>query len=132
MIRRRAPLAASVAVASSLLLSGCAFFGNTGIHTDPQHLTTVALWGNLEVASLVMTKKTLFDHIATWVTGENCSSVRAANNGRYCVAWPRGPAPPPSEYCYASLAEPDCYAEPFNGGNDRLIGFVPPAATAMR
>jgi hypothetical protein len=118
------------AVALPLVLSGCAFFSNGGIERYPDQVPGVTLWANLEVASLAMTKKTLEDHIATWVTGDNCSTPRAENDGDYCVPWPRRPAPPPGEYCYATLATATCYARPVNDGNDRLIGFVAPAAIA--
>ncbi|MCR6631563.1 MAG: hypothetical protein NVV74_16820 [Magnetospirillum sp.] len=77
------------------------------------------------------TKKTLGDHVATWITGKDCSSVRAEREGAWCVDWPSPPPPQSQVYCYASIARPSCYAQPYNEGNDRLIGFVP-APTPLR
>ncbi len=123
MIRRLSLLAVLIALASA----GCAYVGNEGIETKLGQVKNPVLWLNLEVASLVVTKKTMFDHVATWVTGRDCSTPRAEREGVYCVDWPEPPSPPPQVYCYASLGRPSCFAQPYNEGNDRLIGFVPAA-----
>lgn len=109
-------------------LSGCVWIDNTGINTGMSPPNAGVAWANLEVVSVMATHKTLTDHVATWVTGRNCSSVRAEREGVWCVDWPGPPPPPPQLYCYATLAKPTCYAQPYNEGNDRLIGFVPAAA----
>lgn len=121
MIRLAGPL---TVVALLAVLAGCAVMANDGFESKMGKVKTPAMWTNLEVASLVATKKTMFDHIATWVTGRDCSSPRAEREGAYCVDWPAPPSPPPPIYCYATLARPTCYAQPYNQGNDRLIGFV--------
>ena len=125
MIRQLAPLA------GILLLSGCAYFGPNGIETELSAGGNLYGLTNLEVLSVINTKKTLTDHVATWVTGKDCSTIRAQREGAWCVDWPAPPAPPQQVYCYASLAKPSCYAQPYNEGNDRLIGFVP-APTPVR
>jgi hypothetical protein len=118
MIRRLAPLA-------GLLLSGCLFVSNNGLEArEALNLNMPALM-NLEVLSLTVTHKTMFDHLATWVTGRDCSSPRAEREGVYCVDFPAPPAPPQQEYCYASLGRPTCYVQAYNEGNDRLLGFIP-------
>jgi hypothetical protein len=126
MMRRTAPLVISV-VGLLMALSGCA--DNTMLRTSPEALKVKYAWLNIEVASLVVTKKTLFDHVATWVTGEDCSSPRAERSEPYCVKWPGPPPPPPEVYCYSSLARPTCYSQAYDQGNDHLIGFVPASIT---
>jgi len=122
MTRRNAPLVIVLAL-STLTLDGC--FSNDGLTHNPTHLKPVPFWFNLEVASVMTTKKTMFDHVATWVTGEDCSSPRAERSGVYCTRWPDAPLPPQEVYCYSSLAKTNCFAHPYEQGNDRLIGFVP-------
>jgi hypothetical protein len=120
MIRRLAPLA------GMLLLSGCVWFNEQGIHTGMSAPTLATGLAHLEVISLSNTRKTLGDHVATWVTGKDCSTVRAQlGEGAWCVDWPGPPPPPQQVYCYSSLGKPSCFAQPYNEGNDRLIGFVP-------
>lgn len=125
MIRQLAPLA------GILLLSGCGWADQESLHASGSPPGIGATLMNLEVLSVINTKKTLTDHVATWITGKDCSTIRAQREGAWCVDWPNPPAPPQQVYCYSSLARPSCYAQPYNEGNDRLIGFVP-AATPMR
>lgn len=120
MIRRLAPLAGIL-----LLLPGCLFVGKEGLQLGTAGLGRGALLTNLEVISVINTQKTVGDHIATWVTGKDCSTVRAQREGAWCTDWPGPPPPQQQVYCYASLAKPSCYSQPYNQGNDRLIGFVP-------
>jgi hypothetical protein len=118
-------------LAIMLALSGCLWVDQDMLHplNEPPALGPALV--NLEVISVINTKKTLGDHLATWVTGKDCSTIRAQREGTWCVDWPGPPAPPPQVYCYASWARPSCYAQPYNQGNDRLIGFVP-APTPLR
>lgn len=125
MIRHLAPLA------GTLLVAGCAFLGPNGIETEMSQGGNIYGLTNLEVLSVINTKKTLGDHVATWITGKDCSTIRAQREGAWCVDWPAPPAPPQQVYCYASIARPSCYSQPYNEGNDRLIGFVP-APTPIR
>lgn len=125
MIRRIAPLA------GILLLSSCMWVDQTGFNNGMSPPNAGVALANLEVLSVINTKKTLTDHVATWVTGKDCSTIRAQREGAWCVDWPAPPPPQQQVYCYASLARPSCYAQPYNEGNDRLIGFVP-APTPLR
>lgn len=124
MIRRFASLAVV------LLLPACAAIEDSHGYVavkEPYNQVAPA-WLTLEVVSLTTTHKTMFDHVATWVTGRDCSTPRSdREDGPYCVDWPKAPPPPQQEYCYASLARPTCFAQPYNEGNDHLIGFVPAA-----
>ena len=123
MIRLPAPLVI-VMVCLSGLLSGC--FDSGGIHSSLIGLKPIPMWMNVEVVSLATTKKTVMDHVATAMTGQDCSTPRAERGaGAYCVNWPDPPAPPPEEYCYATLARATCYAQPYTQMNDRMLGYVP-------
>ncbi|HTH16419.1 MAG TPA: hypothetical protein VL974_07185 [Magnetospirillum sp.] len=129
MIRRIAHRAAPLA--AMLLLTACAFPNRGGIETKMDQGGNAYGLATLEVLSVINTKKTLGDHVATWITGKDCSTPRAEREGVWCVDWPDPPPPPQQVYCYASIARPSCYAQPYNQGNDRLIGFVP-ASTPNR
>ena len=113
-------------------VAGCgAMVANDGFETKLSKVKNPMVWTNLEVASLIITKKTMLDHLATWVTGRDCSTVRANRVGAYCVDWPEGPTPPEQVYCYSSIGRPTCNSQPYTQGNDHLIGFVP-ASTPIR
>ena len=112
----------------SVALSGC--FDSAGMTPTLNGLKPVPLWLNVDVVSLAVTKKTVYDHVASAMTGQNCSSPRAEmREGAYCINWPEPPLPPPEEYCYTSLAKVTCYTQPYSQANDRLMGFVPAAVT---
>lgn len=125
MFRHIAPMAVVLA------LSGCIWADQESLYSGGHPPGVGATLVNLEVLSVINTKKTLTDHVATWVTGKDCSAVRAEREGVWCVDWPDPPPPPAQVYCYATWARPSCYAQPYNEGNDRLIGFVP-APTPVR
>ena len=109
-------------------LTGC--FDSGGLHPTLNGLKPVPLWLNVDVVSLAVTKKTVYDHVATAVTGQNCSTPRVERGaGPYCVNWPEPPLPPPEEYCYTTLARPTCYAQPYTQANDHLVGYVPSSIT---
>jgi len=77
----------------------------------------------IDAASLINTGKTLDDHVMTWATGENCSTLAATKGEPYCKAWPQ-PAPtmPRTTYCYKSLAAVTCYDRPFPADQSRYLG----------
>ncbi|CAA7627655.1 conserved exported hypothetical protein [Candidatus Terasakiella magnetica] len=122
----------SAAMAGVMLLSGCGFFSASGFKVAPTPLPDVYTFMQLEAFSLINTRKTVADHIIGWITGKDCSSPRAERGETYyCIDYVERPAPPPQVYCYNTLGRPTCYAQPYNEGNDRLIGFVP-ASTPVR
>lgn len=125
MIRHTAPLAAM------LLLGGCMFMGRDGFETEYTSAGDFYVFGQLEVLTLVNTHKTMGDHVASWITGKDCSTPKASRGEAYCVDRPGPPPPQQQVYCYASLGRPSCFAQPYNEGNDRLIAFVP-ASTPVR
>lgn len=116
-------------ILGSIALTGCAWVSSSGITPwKPGHYLPsdwLAALIQVEVVSVMTTKKTLSDHVATWVTGKDCSAVKAEQDGVWCRDWPPPAPPPPAVYCYATWARPNCFAQPYTQGNDRLIGFVP-------
>ncbi len=76
-----------------------------------------------EAGSLVMTQKSLSDHIFTMASGMDCSSAYTVNGGDYCRPHAqRVESVPVRLYCYHSLGQPNCFTQPLTGQNDRLIG----------
>ncbi len=122
MMRLPAPLVIVLSV-SLAGLSGCIDTYSTP--RDVYGLKPLPALMSAEVVSLAVTHKTLFDHAATFLTGQDCSSPRAERDGAYCVRWPDPPPPPQEVYCYSSLAKPTCYAQPYVQANDHLVSFVP-------
>lgn len=80
---------------------------------DPATATMVIVGSS--AASLAHTDKTMPDHVATWVTGEDCSLLRyTEENGPYCQpeAQVETPATAPQLVCYRTLGTIDCYDKP--------------------
>jgi hypothetical protein len=111
-----------------LLLCGCGFLTNHGLEGEPVQVPANQMFFQIEALSLINTRKTLSDHLISWVTGKDCSTPRASREGVYCTDRPGAPPPPQQVYCYSTLARPSCYSQPYNEGNDHLIGFVPASA----
>jgi hypothetical protein len=69
--------------------------------------------GNFSIisAGMVMaTKKTLTDHIVSYQTGKDCSTVRVEEGRTYCRE--DEPNPLPTVNCYQTLGDVMCYAKP--------------------
>jgi len=66
------------------LLAGLGF-GLSGCGIE--YLPPVAIAATIEGVSLNQTGKTVSDHLASWVTGEDCSVLRAhKDGGKYCMS----------------------------------------------
>ena len=99
-------------ISSALMLFGLLFamlFAGTAC--DPG--TTLVLAG-ANVVTVIDTDKTLTDHAASWVTGEDCSTREALDGRPYCQAEEELlVAPAAAEvYCYRSIGSIVCYREP--------------------
>lgn len=105
-----------VALTLSMALGGCASWVMIPI-------------AGLTVASFGMTKKLPPDHVATWVTGEECSALQAERTGEYCrteaeiaaAEQAAAPSQAPPVYCYRTLGEVDCRSEPDPSAEGRLV-----------
>ena len=77
----------------------------------------------IEGVTAAGTGKTIGDHMASFATGKNCSTVRKNTGRHYCeedeMAMPR------QIYCYYTLGDVSCYAEPRPyGGSQVHIGQI--------
>ena len=86
----------------------------------------------LDMASVINTQKTVDDHLVSWITGKDCSTVRASMGEHYCRESPPVlPMVQRTTYCYKSLALVTCYDQPVERDAARLFGTrvdqVPPA-----
>lgn len=98
-------------LALPLLASACGY----DIATGQYPMTSGFL--QAEVVSLVATGKSASDHIVSMSTGKDCSSIRAKDEGQYCVS-KNPPLQRPDVYCYRSLGQVSCYreADPYGDG----------------
>jgi hypothetical protein len=85
-----------------------------------------------ELATLIVTDKTMVDHIVSYFREEDCSSVRASRGDRYCRPIRMAYTPPPEPFCYRSLADVSCFAEPNPYGTDHRMGTFLPGITRIR
>lgn len=104
-----------------LLASACTSWNqpNESILGSPSNLTT---FGIVEGVSVINSDKTLGDHVASWVTGKDCSSIREKMfNTDYCQEYPKRPPKKAPVFCYRTLADVSCYSEPSTNPNDVLV-----------
>lgn len=132
--------------ASSLLLAGCgAIRAGTsglvdGIHgLDPavndlgSPMSTVQTFWVLNAASVINTQKTIDDHLVSWISGYDCSTVRASTGDHYCVEKPETvPTVARASFCYKTLAAVNCYDRPVPYDQNRLYGIQVDRIPAFR
>jgi hypothetical protein len=79
---RRAGMRINIGVALALLAGLGAGLSGCGV---PEVVPPLAIAAGVEGVSLNQTGKTASDHIASWVTGEDCSVLRSVKDGgKYC------------------------------------------------
>lgn len=69
--------------------------------------------GNFSIISagvVMATDKTLSDHLVSFRTGKNCSTVRVEQGRTYCREDEANPMP--NVHCYQTLGDVMCYAAP--------------------
>lgn len=69
--------------------------------------------GNVNIVSTgvtMATDKTLSDHLVSYQSGKDCSTVRLEQGRTYCKE--DEPNPIPDVHCYRTLADVTCYREP--------------------
>lgn len=77
---------------------------------SPNLVGKVVNYSILSSASVMATDKTIPDHIVSYSSGKDCSTVRTEQGRTYCRE--DEPNPMPVAYCYRTLADVSCYAEP--------------------
>ncbi|TCS60145.1 hypothetical protein [Varunaivibrio sulfuroxidans] len=70
----------------------------------------VAAFLAVEGTSVILTDKTIGDHIVSHYSGKNCSSVRLEQGRTYCVEDEANPVA--DVYCYRTLGNVTCYKNP--------------------
>lgn len=83
----------------------------------------------LTATTFASTEKLPADHVASWITGEDCSALEAERTGQYCrseaeiaaAALANSPAVAMPVYCYRTLGEVACQSEPQPGEESRLV-----------
>ena len=75
----------------------------------------------VEGASAVGTGKTVSDHIVSYASGMNCSTIRSNTGRTYCEE--NEPNPAPKVWCYRTIGKAVCYdrPDPYQG-NQRKMG----------
>jgi len=78
--------------------------------------------GALNLASVVVTDKTIPDHVVSLATGHDCSVVRYSSGGYYCVQPLAANKPVETRlYCYRSIGNITCYDKAIPGEESRLV-----------
>lgn len=74
----------------------------------------------VEGVSAVLTKKTVTDHIVSFSSGKNCSTIRVGRGQSYCVEDEVNVQP--RVFCYRTLGSVSCYKnpDPYNGGQSAV------------
>lgn len=71
------------------------------------------------------TDRTPLDRLSGWVSGQDCSSARAARGGHWCQPVYENRPEADDLYCYRSIGTADCYSSPSLNPHDQLVGVVP-------
>jgi hypothetical protein len=113
-----------IVVAGLLSLSGCSGLGASA-DTAVMGGGTVAPLMALDGATVIMTDKTISDHLISIASGKNCSTVRTELGMHYCEEdEPKGEA---AVYCYRTLGSISCFDRPQDGATlveDRAAPIV--------
>lgn len=74
-----------------------------------------------EGASAVGSGKTISDHVVSFASGKNCSTIRSNTGRTYCEE--DEPNPTPKVWCYRTIGKAVCYdrPDPYQG-NQRKMG----------
>lgn len=77
--------------------------------------TTQTFW-ILDGVSVINTQKTIDDHLVSWLSGDDCSTLKALHGEPYCQPEPaKIPRITQTSYCYKNLAGVTCYSQPMPG-----------------
>ena len=78
-----------------------------------------------DAVTLINTDKTIVDHLAGLMSGQDCSTLRSMDGGHYCQPVYENVPIVPTLYCYRTLAEVTCYDRPSPNSSDKLVGIRP-------
>lgn len=103
----RAPRGVFLGLCVAVVLSGCSSATSLYPTTLPAQITALLA---VEGTSVILTDKTIGDHIISHYSGKNCSSVRLEQGRTYCVEDEANPVA--DVYCYRTLGSITCYKHP--------------------
>ena len=105
-------------IGTVIFLSSCA-----GPETATPSFFPVPQALGVDGASVLSTGKTVGDHIVSFTTGKNCSTVRKNIGQHYCEE--DHVEVPEEVFCYNTLGDVSCYALPApHGENYRHLGQI--------
>ena len=82
-------------------------------------------------ASVIGTGKTITDHVVSFTTGKNCSTVRKNTGHHYCEEDEL--TVPDNVFCYTTLGDVTCYDRPTPPRERKhIIGKIPAGAGPAR
>ncbi|HVI52026.1 MAG TPA: hypothetical protein VM661_12500 [Candidatus Sulfotelmatobacter sp.] len=85
-------------------------------HALGSPMSTVQTFWVLDGISVINTQKTLDDHLVSWISGDDCSTLKALHGEPYCQPKPvEVPKVTRTSYCYKNLAGTTCYTQPQPG-----------------
>ena len=96
-------------LALGLMLGGCTeFYG----WVPREAIKTAGNYSIISSGVLMATDKTLTDHLVSFNTGKNCSTVRLEQGRSYCREDEPNPMPAANVTCYQTLGDVTCYTQP--------------------
>ena len=113
-----------------LLITGLAIgvAGCSAVATAPTGFPKIL---GVNGASVIGTGKTITDHVVSFTTGKNCSTVRKDTGRHYCEE--DEIAVPDNVFCYTTLGDVTCYDRPAPlRERKRIIGKIPAGAGPVR
>jgi uncharacterized protein YcfL len=114
---------ASIVLVLALFLTACSA-ASTAPTMFPQAL-------GVEGMTVIGTGKTISDHIVSFTSGKNCSTVRKNTGRHYCEE--DEVTVPEEVYCYNTLGNVSCYAQPApHGEPSDFLGHVKKGAPPAR
>ena len=108
-------------LAVTAMLSACSPSHDTALALHPPASPFTALLV-ADGISVINSSKTVEDHVASWITGENCSTLRAYHGYDYCTDDTPPPMQAKTTYCYKSLALVSCYDRKLASDEARFYG----------
>lgn len=106
-----------------LVLTGCSLAASAPSAVPPL--------AGFEGLSVIGTQKTLTDHLVSFSTGKDCSTIRKERGMTYCVE--DEVTTPEEVYCYNTLGAINCYAQPQPYGSEyQPVGHTAPSAGQAR
>ena len=104
----------STLIACVALLSACSGIGSGSSdaygYASRDAINHISTYNVMSAAVTMGTDKTIIDHIVSFSSGKDCSTVRTELGRTYCRE--DEPNPEPEVHCYRSLADVTCYANP--------------------